>query len=380
MTGPTIRSTAHPTSATRRPSRRAPLGRSSRRAAYQTRPAQPRSPTSPRESVAPGGVSIGVARDPAPAPRCAGISARSSSQADARFSAGLPRGYRRQRANPPTWKDSAWVILRANMVTEGICLAVVQRLRGQRYTMTSTLNLETSRAPCKRQPVYERRCDAPDLLIRHLLATYPLADIESAIRWLEIGEYVATLAGACVMPRRCSISRPRDRVRDAGRLDAVERDLLYQEDPYAAFVARQFAAEDDDYSRSSRIAFGPDRNQAFDGRVDGIEAFRGEILRKIRLARFFVCILTRRADCVTALSPLACGSTRKPARPWRSARSAHSVEAGLGEHYAGDLQRTTSTSRLRGRAGGSHERWLGSRASAAGLRGGVPRGRPAHRQ
>ena len=117
--------------------------------------------------------------------------------------------------------------------------------------------------------------------------------------------------------------------------------MLYQEDPHAAFLARQFAAEDDELfaflADHVLVAIGI---KTFDGRVDGIEACRGEILRKIRLARFFVCILTRRAE-------LRDGTFASSVWLYQETGAAVAlgkkplilVEAGLGEHYAGELQK-----------------------------------------
>ena len=80
--------------------------------------------------------------------------------------------------------------------------------------------------------------------------------------------------------------------------------------------------------------------KAFDGRVDGIEAFRGEILRKIHLARFFVCILTKRSELVG-------GGFASSVWLYQETGAAVAlgkkplilVEDGLDGHYAGELQK-----------------------------------------
>jgi hypothetical protein len=171
---------------------------------------------------------------------------------------------------------------------------------------------------------------------------YSLADIETAIQWLEIGEYIGTIGLGMMMPRALLKLTPKGiAFADTGHLDASERDLIYQEDPYAAFVARQFAPADDPlFAFLAETVLAPIGIKAFDGRVDGIEAFRGEILRKIRLARFFICILTRRAklhDGHFASSVWLYQETGAAVALGK--KPLILVEDGLDEHYAGELQK-----------------------------------------
>jgi hypothetical protein len=79
---------------------------------------------------------------------------------------------------------------------------------------------------------------------------------------------------------------------------------------------------------------------AIDGTIDGIEAFRGEILRKIAVARYFVCILTHRAE-------LSAGGYASSVWLYQEIGAAVAlgkkplvaVEDGLDAHYAGELQK-----------------------------------------
>jgi hypothetical protein len=182
------------------------------------------------------------------------------------------------------------------MITEGICLDVVRELHGQRWTMSRSLNLDDSPGA---QPDVQRSTEAhampPGHLIRSLLPRYSLSDIDAAIRRLEIGAYLSS-SGYGFAPRLLiQLTSKGVALAERGRLEGSERQLVYQEDPYAAFVARQFSESDDplfEYLRDSVLA--PVGIKAVDGRVENIEGFRGDILRKIRSSRFFVCILTAR--------------------------------------------------------------------------------------
>lgn len=227
------------------------------------------------------------------------------------------------------------------MIAEGICLDVVGTLRGQTGSMTKAVAADTpGGAPSSSTREYPDSM-ARDHVIQRLLPTYGLADIEAAITWLEIGAYVGKRGWGFMALVMLFLTDKGIAFADAGRLDAAGRALLYQEDPYAAFVARQFAAEDDElFAFLAERVLAPLGIKALDGRVDGIEAFRGEILRKIRLARFFVCILTRRAE-------LRDGTFASSVWLYQETGAAVAlgkkplilVEAGLGEHYAGELQK-----------------------------------------
>jgi hypothetical protein len=229
------------------------------------------------------------------------------------------------------------------MITEGICLDVVRAFRGCRGTITLTVDLDDNpgASPRVSKSSYEDAMP-PGRLIRYLLPKYSLADIETAIRWLEIGEYVTPIGQGVILPRAPLSLTPKGvAFADTGRLEPAERDFVYQENPYAPFVARQFAPADDElFAFLKDNVLTPIGVKCFDGQVDGIEAFRGEILRKIRLARFFVCVLTHRlqlqngrfASSVWLYQEIgaAVALGKKPLIL---------VEEGLDEHYAGELQK-----------------------------------------
>jgi hypothetical protein len=179
-------------------------------------------------------------------------------------------------------------------------------------------------------------------LIRLLLPHYSLSEIHAAVEWLEIGHYIGSSGWGMVAPRQLLMLTAKGvAFADSGRLEADERRFVYQEDPYAAFVARQFGDADDLlYSFLLEEVLRPIGVTGLDGRVDGLEAFRAEIIRKIRKARFFVCILTRRAE-------LAVGGFASSVWLYQETGAAVAlgkkplilVEEGIDNHYAGELQK-----------------------------------------
>jgi hypothetical protein len=215
----------------------------------------------------------------------------------------------------------------------------VRVLYGRRWTMSRTLN--TGADPVSSESV-EEHAMPPEMLLRSLLSQYSLSDAEGIVRWLEIGGYVGYTGWGLVAPKQLIVLTEKGvNLAQTGALEASERELVYREDPYSIFVARQFRDEDAalfEYLRDAVLV--PLGLTALDGTVDGIEAFRGEILRKIGQARFFVCILTRRAE-------LTGGGFASSVWLYQETGAAVAlgkkplvvVESGLDEHYAGELQK-----------------------------------------
>jgi hypothetical protein len=229
------------------------------------------------------------------------------------------------------------------VITEQTCLDVVRALYGQSATMRRTLDLDDSPGaqPSTTESVVENG-RPPQLVYRQLLPQYSLTDLETAIRWLELGEYVTYAGFGLIAPRLVMYLTERGiQLAKAGRLNDEDRDLIYQENPYAAFVARQFRVEDTPLFEHLRDeVLKPIGIETLDGKVDGIEAFRGEILRKIRVARYFICLLTRR-------SQLASGGFASSVWLYQETGAAVAlgkrplvlVEDGVDGHYAGELQK-----------------------------------------
>ena len=229
------------------------------------------------------------------------------------------------------------------MITEQICLDVVRSLYGRASTMTRELNLDDTPGaqPSRSQSTIEHSLP-PGHVYRELLRRYSLSDVDAAIRWLEIGDYIGYSGWGIALPRQLmQLTEKGVRLAKTGCLDDDERRLVYQENPYAVFVARQFREDDNPlftYLRDTVLA--PMGFQLLDGRVDGVEAFRGEVLRKIRLARFFVCLLTHRKE-------LKDGGFASSVWLYQETGAAVAlgkrplilVEEGMDDHFAGELQK-----------------------------------------
>lgn len=223
------------------------------------------------------------------------------------------------------------------MITEKMIVAAVRLLHGRRWTMSTKTGADTVTSES-----VEEHAMPPGMLLRSLLSQYSLSDAEGVVRWLEIGGYVGYTGWGLIAPKQLLVLTEKGvKLAQTGELEPSERQFVYREDPYSVFVARQFQDEDAalyEHLRDSVLT--PLGLVAVDGNVDGIEAFRGEILRKIALARFFVCILTRRAE-------LKAGGFASSVWLYQETGAAVAlgkkplvvVESGLGEHYAGELQK-----------------------------------------
>lgn len=221
------------------------------------------------------------------------------------------------------------------MITEKMIVAAVQLLHGHRWTISTKTGADTVTESVQEHAM------PPGVLLRSLLSQYSLSDAEGVVRWLEIGDYVGYTGWGFAPKQLLVLTMKGVNLAQTGELEPSERQLVYREDPYTVFVARQFRDEDAalyEHLRDSVLT--PLGLVALDGKVDGIEAFRGEILRKIALARFFVCILTRRAE-------LKAGGFASSVWLYQETGAAVAlgkkplvvVESGLDDHYAGELQK-----------------------------------------
>ena len=228
----------------------------------------------------------------------------------------------------------------SSLISEEICLAVVKALNGRVSTYTTQTHLDTPEGPkTTKQDVANALAEGP--LIRPLLARYDLADLEAAIRWLQLGEYISRtqwgLAGLWVHV----LTEKGVAAANSGAFTGDERKLLYQDSPYQVFLAHQFRGKD--ASLTTEVVDNvlvPAGYTVVDGRADGLEQFRTAILSKIRSSRFFLCLLSQRSRLDTGLFASSVWLYQEVgAAVALSRRPLLLVEEGIDSHYAGELQK-----------------------------------------
>jgi hypothetical protein len=178
-------------------------------------------------------------------------------------------------------------------------------------------------------------------LYRRLLGIYSLSVIDDTVRWLEVGQFLGRSGIGINGPYAHMLTPKGVTFAKSQSLPLADRALLYTEDPYSVFVARQFRAQDDTLFEVLAKDVPRSGFAIHDGRVDGLDAFRGEILRKIRKARFFLCLLTHRAE-------IKGGGFASSVWLYQETGAAVAlgkkplilVEEGMHEHYAGEMQKS----------------------------------------
>jgi len=183
------------------------------------------------------------------------------------------------------------------MVSESICLRILRFARGRTLTLTMTTNLSDTEPPSERKSHHRDAFTDADLY-RHLLPRYPMSEIDAAVRWLQYGEYIGESSATIRGPFWKELTTKGCSAADAERVPDADRQLLYQDQqPHQVFVAHQFNADDIalvSYFRDKVLT--PAGFELVDGRADGLEEFRSSILTKIKRARFFVCLVTKRIE------------------------------------------------------------------------------------
>ena len=224
------------------------------------------------------------------------------------------------------------------MVSEKICLEILQMMRGNRATITRQWHDSGDSTP---QTDYADNSITVGGLYRPLLARYDLADIEAAMRWLTVGGFLSKTEWGLRGPWVHTLTEKACTVGDAGSFSEEDQKLFYRTDPYAVFIAHQFNKDDEElvnYIKGTVLE--PNGFRSLDGRAEGLEEFRHSILAKIKKARFFLCLLT----CRTALES---GSFVSSVWLYQEIGAAMAygkkplllVEEGIDPQYVGELQR-----------------------------------------
>jgi len=229
------------------------------------------------------------------------------------------------------------------MVSEKICLDIISLLHGR--TTTSTQTWHPGRDNERVTQTEDTDALAAKDLYRLLLADYDLTDIDAAVRWLELGAYLGKSYPMGMVSATTGLyvyvltDKGREVARN-GQFSDAERGLFHQEDPYAVFVAHQFNEDDEElvlYIENELLV--PKGFKPLYGKAEGLEEFRTSILGNIKEARFFLCLLTKRA-------PLESGRFTSSVWLYQEIGAAMAfgkkplilVEEGLDHHFAGELQ------------------------------------------
>ena len=226
------------------------------------------------------------------------------------------------------------------MVSEDICLAIIKLLHGRTLVMTETSYIEKPNEPTVRKSETENALSDADL-VRPLLGRYDLTDIDTAIRWLGLGGYIGRTHWGLRGPWAHVLTEKGVQVACSDHFPDEERKLFYLVEPHQVFLAHQFCDADTELESPIRAQLGNAGYSVVDGKVDGLEPFRHAILQKIKKSRFFLCLLTHRAE-------LKSGGFASSVWLYQEIGAAVAVgksplllvETGMHAHYAGELQKT----------------------------------------
>ena len=225
------------------------------------------------------------------------------------------------------------------MVSETICLEILRLVLGKNVTMTQTYFPGTEGEKISTNVTENAITESG--LYRPLLATYDLSNIEAAVRWLQLGEFLGRTEWGLRGPWAFTLTEKGVKAaKDEGFSDE-DRKLLYQIEPYQVFIAHQFNIDDQELVRYLREdILRPSGYDAVEGRAEGLEEFRQAILNKMSHAKFFLCLLTKRSELVT-------GTFVSSAWLYQEIGAAMAfgkkplllVEEGIDPHFVGELQK-----------------------------------------
>src|SRR5262249_47186797 len=116
------------------------------------------------------------------------------------------------------------------MVSETICVSVLTTLHEGKFIINES---------------GERHEGLPErTLYQRLLPRYELVQIDNAIKWLEIGDYLVRNGWGLAPLYALSLSEKGREAAGRGSVSDEDRKLLHQVDPYAVFIAYQFNNDD----------------------------------------------------------------------------------------------------------------------------------------
>lgn len=228
------------------------------------------------------------------------------------------------------------------VVSERICWAVLAALHGRVTTVTQTYNLGSSDGSSTQRSA-ERNSLSDRDLVRPLLERFELHQIDAAIRWLRLGDYIAETRWGITGLWVHVLTEKGVRTVESGGFAENERKLFYGAVlPHQVFVARQFRSEEADLLRVLvEDVLRPAGYTIVDGQAEGLEEFRDALLAKIRESQFFLALLTHRSRLDSGKFVSSVWLYQEiGAAVAMGKRPLLLVEDGMDAHYAGELQKT----------------------------------------
>ena len=231
---------------------------------------------------------------------------------------------------------------RDRVVSERICWAVITALHGRVTTVTQTFNLGPPGDPSTKRSEEQNSLSDRDL-VRPLLERFELSQIDAAIRWLRLGEYIAETRWGMTGLWVHALTEKGAQTVQSGGFTEQERRLFYgQTRPHQIFLAHQFRSDEAELVRTlNDVILRPAGYTVVDGQAEGLEEFRDAILSKIRESQFFLALLTHRARLERGRFVSSVWLYQEiGAAVAMGKRPLLLVEEGMDEHYAGELQKT----------------------------------------
>jgi hypothetical protein len=226
------------------------------------------------------------------------------------------------------------------MVSEAACLEIIRTMYGRTAAMTRHFFPDDPGGGSKETSTEQHAMSEADLY-RHLLPRYDIQVLDQAIRWLQVSGYLSKTQWGLGGPWVHVLTEKAQEVAAADRFSPEDRALLYQEDPHGVFIAQQFNVDDQDLVRYLREdVLEPAGFHCYEGKAEALEPFRTAILSKIRRARFFICVLTKRTAVQTGGYVSSVWLYQETGAAMAYGKSPLLlVEEGIDPQYVGELQK-----------------------------------------